>query len=200
MGGLPSLPMGGALDRCVDYPLDQQVDYLVDLQVDHSSPERGIPHQSGKYLTAGEKLFLPEDITTPHLSGKRLGPHPLYKSFPSYTHHAMDQISTQKYHLSTSPYTPHTTLDLPQVRISPISTDLWTTSLPTCGLPLYRPMDYPSAQWWTTSPPSIKLIPQTLIYLPTSWFTGGPPLDRPMDHPSTQWWTTPRPSIAPLLI
>jgi len=134
--------------------LDQQVDYPLDQQVDHSSPERGIPHQSGKKTCRRVE---------------RLGPHPSYKSFPSYTHHAMDHISTQKYYLSTNPYTPHTISNSQQNHYMPIcglplgpvvdfpSTDLLTTSLPTCGLPLYQPVDYLSTNLWTTSLPTCGL-------------------------------------------
>ena len=177
--------------------LDQQVDYPLDQQVDHSSPERGIPHQSGKKTCRRVE---------------RLGPHPSYKSFPSYTHHAMDHISTQKYYLSTNPYTPHTISNSQQNHYMPIcglplgpvvdfpSPDLWTTPLPTCGLPLYQPVDYLSSQCKANSPnpyiPSNILVYRWTTTLPTC----GLPLSQPMDSLSAQWWTTPRPSIAPLLI
>jgi len=124
----------------------------------------------------------------------------------------MDHILTQKYHLSTNPYTPHTIIDLPQNHYMPIcglplgpvvdfpSTNLWTTSLPTCGLPLYQPMDYLSSQCKANSPN--PYIPSNILVYrwTTSRPTCGLPLSRPMDYLSAQWWTTPRPSIAPLLI
>lgn len=153
-------------------------------------------HQRGVSPTRVEKRLvggLRDLAHTPHIS---LSPHIHITLWTTYR--LRNTISRPTPTPLTQSVTPNRTTICQSVDY--LSAQWLTSPLPTCGLPLYRPVDYLSSQCKANSPnpyiPSNILVYRWTTTLPTC----GLPLSQPMDSLSAQWWTTPRPSIAPLLI